>query len=61
MKEFKGMLLGYPIQVFTDHLNLVHETTVKASDRVLRWLWTSAEFGITTTHIKGEKNVVTDA
>ena len=55
------MLLGYPIEVFTDHLNLVHETTIKASDRVLRWLWTSEEFGVTTTHIKGEKNVVADA
>ena len=38
LKEFKGMLLGYPIEVFTDHLNLVHETTVKVSDRVHRWL-----------------------
>ena len=36
LKEFKRMLLGYPFEVYTDHLNLVHETTVKASDRVLR-------------------------
>ena len=25
LKEFKGMLLMYPIEVFIDHLNLVHE------------------------------------
>ena len=37
LKEFKGMLLGYDITVFTDHQNLVHETTLKASDRVMRW------------------------
>ena len=55
LKEFKGMILGYPIQVYTDHLNLVHETTVKASDRVMRWILLLEEFGIQTIHIKGEK------
>ena len=29
LKEFKGMILGYPIEVFTDHLNLDHETNLK--------------------------------
>ena len=55
LKEFKGMLLGYPIEFFTDYLNLVHETTVKASNRAPRWLCTGEEFGVTTTHIKREK------
>ena len=30
LKEFKGMLLGNQVNVFTDNLNLVHETTHKA-------------------------------
>ena len=60
LKEFKGMILGYSTQVYTDHLNLVHETTVKSSDRVMRWILLLEEFGIQTIHIKGEKNVVVD-
>ena len=54
------MILGYSTQVYTDHLNLVHETTVKSSDRVMRWILLLEEFGIQTIHIKGEKNVVAD-
>ena len=54
------MILGYLMQVYTDHLNLVHETTVKVSDRVMRWILLLEEFGIKTIHIKGEKNVVAD-
>ena len=54
------MLLGYKIEVFTDHINLVHETTLKASDRVMRWKLLLEEFGITTTHVKGLDNVVAD-
>ena len=60
LKEFKGMLLGYTLQLFTDHKNLVHETTLKASNRVMFWKILLEELGITTTHIKGEKNVVAD-
>ena len=60
LKEFKGMILGCPTQVYIDHLNLVHETTVKASDRVMGWILLLEEFGIQTIHIKGEKNVVAD-
>ena len=54
------MLLGYEIEVFTDHINLVHETTLKASDRVMRWKLLLEEFDIKTTYVKGTKNVVAD-
>ena len=54
------MLLGYTLQVFTDNKNLVHETTLKASDRIMRWKRLLEEFGITTTHVKGVHNVVAD-
>ena len=60
LKEFKRMILGCVTQVYTDHLNLVHETTAKASDRVMRWILLLEEFGIQTIHIKGERNVVAD-
>ena len=52
------MLVGYEIEVFTAHINLVHETTLKASDRVMRWKLLLEEFGIQTTHVKGTKNLV---
>ena len=55
LKEFKGMLLGYDITVFTDHQNLVHETTLKASDRVMRWKHLLEKFGIKTVHVKSQK------
>ena len=37
LREFKNILLGYEIEVWTDHNNLVHETTLMSSDRVMRW------------------------
>ena len=61
LKEFKGMLLGYTVQVFTDHKHLVHETTLKESDRVMRWKLLLEEFGITTTHVEGGNNLVANA
>lgn len=42
-------------------LNLVHETTVETSDRVMRWTLLLEKFGIQTIHIKGKKNVVAAA
>ena len=38
LKELKGMILGYATEVYTDCLNIVHKTTVKAPDRVMRWI-----------------------
>ena len=35
LKEFKTILLGYEIDIYTDHKNLVHETTLMSSDRVM--------------------------
>ena len=53
-KEYKNILLGYPIIVYTDHKNNTFNG-LKASDRVLRWL------GLSFEYLPGEKNVVADA
>ena len=37
LKEFRNILFGYPIQVFSDHKNLVHAATISQSQRVMRW------------------------
>lgn len=35
LKEFRNILFGYQIQVFSDHKNLVHAATISQSQRVM--------------------------
>ncbi len=37
LKEFKGMLWGQNIKVFTDHANLMRDALGLTSDRVYQW------------------------
>jgi hypothetical protein len=59
-KEYKNILLGYPIIVFTDHKNDTFNG-LKASDRVLLtcWLLLLEEYGVTFEYllVKTQKNV----
>ena len=59
LKEFRNILLGYPIVVYTDHKNLTcaHFNT----ERVMRWRLILEEYGPELRYIKGEKNIVADA
>jgi hypothetical protein len=63
-KEYKNILLGYPIIVFTDHKNN-NFNGLKASDRVLRtcWLLLLEDYEVTFEYLPGieQKNVVADA
>ena len=61
LKEFKTILLGYKIEVHTDHKNLVHETFLMSSDRVMRWRLIIEEYGPEIFYIPGPKNIVADA
>ena len=61
LKEFRNILLGQRIKVFTDHKNLVHESELKTSQRVMRWRLLLEEYGPEIVYIKGPKNVVADA
>ena len=61
LKEFKTILLGYKIEIFTDHKNLVHETTLMSSDRCMRWRLIMEEYGPDIHYIPGPDNVVADA
>ena len=60
-KEFRNILFGYPIRVYSDHKNLVHAATQSQSQRVMRWRLILEEFGPDIVHIKGEENIVADA
>ena len=61
LKEFRNILLGQKITVFTDHKNLVHESELKSSQRVMRWRLLLEEYGPEIIYIKGHKNIVADA
>ena len=59
LKEFRNILLGQQIIVYTDHKNL----TCKSfnTERVLRWRLVLEEYGPELKYIKGEHNIVADA
>jgi hypothetical protein len=61
-KEYKNILLGYPIIVFTDHKNnTFNGLKANASDHVLLWLLLLEEYGVTFDCLPGKKNVDTVA
>jgi hypothetical protein len=59
LKEFRNILLGQQLRVFTDHKNLTHKNF--NTERVMRWRLILEEFGPELNYIKGEKNIVADA
>ena len=61
LKEFKGMLWGQQIKVYTDHLNLTRDALGLSSDRVYRWRLILEEYGPVIEYIKGIHNTVADA
>ena len=61
LKEFKGMLWGQEIIVYTDHKNLQQDALGMSSDRVYRWRLLIEEFAPEIEYIKGINNTVADA
>ena len=61
LKEFKGMLWGQRIVVYTDHKNLTQDALGLTSDRVYRWRLLLEEYGPEIIYIKGIHNTVADA
>ena len=59
LKEFRNILLGHQITVYTDHKTLTY--TFFNTERVMRWRLLLKEFGPELKYIKVENNVVADA
>ncbi len=60
LKEFKGMLWGQQIKVFTDHANLMSDALGLTLDQVYRWRLLLEEHGPEIVYIKGIHNTVAD-
>ena len=61
LKEYRSILYGHRVKVYTDHKNLTHSNTQTVSQRIMRWRLIIEEFGIELIYIKGEHNVAADA
>ncbi len=60
LKEFKGMLWGQQIKVFTDHANLMRDALGLTLDRVYRWRLLLEKYGPKIVYIKGIHNTMAD-
>ncbi len=61
LKEFKGMLWGQTITVYTEHKNLMQDALDMTSDQVYRWRLLLEEYDPTIVYIKEIHNTVVDA
>ncbi len=61
LKEFKGMLWGQNIKVFTDHANITRDAPGSTSDQVYQWRLLLEEYGPKIVYIKGIHNTIADA
>jgi transposase InsO family protein len=59
LREFRTILLGHRINIFTDHKNLTFEKST--TDRVRRWKLIIEEYGPNLIYVKGHKNIIADA
>jgi hypothetical protein len=57
--EYRSILLGSPVVIFTDHRNLTFANS--QSQRALRWCLVIEEFSVTLVHRAGASNFAADA
>lgn len=62
LMKFEDKLIGYPINIVTDHQSLQHfPTQTKLSPRQARWSMFLSRFDYTIIYIQGELNTIADA
>ena len=60
LKKFQGIIVGYEINLFSDHNNLVYAVTLGESQRVMCWRLVIKYFGSNIHHISVVDNIVAD-
>ena len=60
LKQFRGIIIGYEINVFSYHKKLVYVTNLSEYQRLIYWILTIEEFGHNIQHIYGVDNIVAD-
>ena len=58
LKEYRKILYGAELNVYTDHKNLTFNTF--SVQRVLRWRLYIDEFNVNLKYIEGKKNILAD-
>ena len=58
-KEFRNILLGQQIKIYTDHKNLTYKRF--NTERVMRWRLIPEEYNPVLMYIQGSRNIVADA
>ncbi len=58
LKEFRSMLLGAELHLYTDHKNILN--VGNSSEQRLRWISYVDEYGPTIHYIEGPHNVIAD-
>jgi hypothetical protein len=61
LNEFKGMLWGQSIKVYTDRANLIRDALGMTSDCVYQWIILLEEYRPKIVNIKGIHNTIADA
>ena len=59
LKEFRNILLGQQIKVYTDHKHLTFKTF--NTERVMRWRLILEEYNLELIYMQGSKNIAADA
>ena len=60
LKQSRGVIFGYKINLFSDHNNLVYVSTLSVSQRVFHWRLKTKEFGTNIQHIYVIGNILAD-
>ena len=60
LKQLRGILFGYEINVFSDHKNLFNAATLSESQRVMHWGLILEEFGPNIQNIAVVYSIVAD-
>ena len=60
LKQFRGIIFGFEINILSDNKNLVYAATLGESQRIMCWILIIREFEPNIQHIAGFEKIVAD-